>query len=211
MFQCSQSLSAPRYVALSEIATVRAGLAFRTKLERDPAGHLRVVQAKDISENGTVDLRAATMIADQRGAKPHHLLKAGDVVFQSRGAAIRAGLVAESLVDTVAAAPLHVIRPKAGLVLPGFLVVALNMPTTIATLQRQARGSHIPQVPLEVVESLPLLLPDLDRQAAVVALAGLMEAEKRAFNEIGAQRTRLLEAVIAKSAGDTRRRGRAPG
>jgi restriction endonuclease S subunit len=169
-----------------------------------------VVQAKDIGESGTVDVTAAIMVADQR-AKANHLLKRGDVVFQPRGAAIRAGLVAEEVMDTVAAAPLQIIRPDVDQILPEFLVLALNMPTTIAALLQQARGSHVPQVPLEVVRSVCLPLPDLNRQAAIVALARLIDAEKRTLEEIVALRSRLLEAVVQRAPQTPRAADASPG
>jgi hypothetical protein len=210
MITCSQALPADRCVTLSEIAAVRVGLAFRARLDRDPAGTLCVVQARDIMEDGTIDLAGAVTIAEAR-VKPDHRLRAGDIVVQPKGTAIRAGLVPEPVQVTVAAAPLQIIRPKGDQVRPAFLVVALNMPRTIAALLQQSRGSHIPQVPTDAFRALRLPLPDLDRQAAIAALAESVRTEKRIFDEIVALRSRLLEAVICESARNTQGRANAPG
>ncbi|HEX8618572.1 MAG TPA: restriction endonuclease subunit S, partial [Thermoanaerobaculia bacterium] len=63
---------------------MRLGVAFRTRLEHDPAGDVAILQMKDIDESAGVSYAGAV-----RGVRPKDspdiLLREGDLVFRSRG------------------------------------------------------------------------------------------------------------------------------
>ena len=86
---------------LSELADVRMGYPFRSRLEPDPMGNVAVIQMKDIDEANQVRAEGAIRVALAGSKAHHHLLRAGDLLFRSRGRSNGAAEVANGIGPSV--------------------------------------------------------------------------------------------------------------
>jgi hypothetical protein len=170
---------------LGRLAEVQMGYPFRSRLVPDLRGDLAVVQMKDIDDAHGLQTGSAIRISLPR-LKAHHLLRAGDVLFRSRGRHNGTALVPPGLGRAVLAAPMLLIRPHG--VLPDYLCWFINAPTTQAQLARMAEGSAVQMIRAEALKELDVALPLPGIQQQIVQTAALVERERRLMARIAAER-----------------------
>lgn len=188
---------------LSDIAEIRIGHTFRQGVTPAEEGGIPVFQSKDLTGEGR-DSRPDFVRAEVGRVDGALVTKAGDMVFLPRGTRFPAMAVAESLAGAVVASPLYLIRPDASRADAAYLAVLINTAAVQATLQAEAKGSYIPQVPAEAIRALRLPLPPLSEQRAIAAIADLAREEARLAAALAAQRSVWLHALAVH------RDGRAP-
>lgn len=187
---------------LSEIADVRMGYPFRSRLERDPRGDVAVVQMKNISESNQVSTEEAIKVVLPEG-KSRHILRPGDLLFRSRGRSYGAAVVPDGIGRAVLAAPLLLIRPRAvpaapllllhrRAVLPAYLCWFINAPATQAQLAAQAEGTSVQMISAEALRALDVPLPSEAAQELIVQVAALAEREQTLMAQIATERDRLI-------------------
>lgn len=151
---------------LGTVATISTGYPFRKKVESEPDGDLVVIQIKDLGGPEGVAGTGTIMLRSDRVDYERYLLKAGDVLFQSRGSRHPAAVI-EPKLKGIAATGLHVIRPDTRQVLPEYLAWWLNHPRSQAKFTDEvARGSYIPFVAKADLErfAVPVPPPKVQRQ-----------------------------------------------
>ena len=196
---------------LTDIADIRQGLAFRSKVEHQPAGSIRVVQAKNLGEDGRVELGDIVRVSAVKFS-PEQRLRSGDVLLQARGVNYPAALVAADLGEAVAAAPLYVIRPKVEQLDAEYLVLYLTYPVVQARLRSRATGTYVPQLPRAEIDGIRIHLPSLDDQRRLVALGRLAYRERQLTGVLIERRNEILWAAMKEAADEkTQGRGNAPG
>ena len=194
-----------------DISDIRLGVAFRSRLEHDPGGDISVVQAKDINDDGGLDLAGVFRVAQFR-FNPAQRLRPGDVLLQTRGLRYRATFVDIDLQAAVAAAPLYVIRPTPGVIDPGYLVQFLNSPLTQLRMRQRATGTYVPQLPRAEIHNLEIPLPPMAEQQQLVELGQLIHHERKLAEELADRRSKALWAMMWRAAEKrTQRRGNASG
>jgi len=186
---------------LGDLAEVRMGYSFRSRLEHDPNGDLAVVQMKDIDDSNLLNLEQVVRVR-LPDVKPSHLLHTGDLLCRSRGRSNGVALVGRDVQAAVLAAPMLLIRPHA--VLPDYLHWFINLPVTQAMLAQQAAGTSVQMISKEAIQRLEILVPDLARQRQVVKIADLARQEERLVSAISQRRKQLIEARLLRLAGDFR-------
>lgn len=198
-------------VRLKEIAEIRQGLAFRSKLEHEPQGTTRVVQAKDLGADGLVDLDAAYSLSAVR-FKADQKLRVGDVLLQARGVNYPAARLDEDAGATVAAAPLYVLRVRSDQADPAYLVVFLSNPITQTQLRSRATGTYVPQLARAEIEDLEVPLPSLADQRQLVELSSLVMRERKLSHRLEELRSQVLWSLMRQAAEwKTQGRANAPG
>lgn len=182
-------------VRLADIANILVGVPFRSRIESEAEGDIAVIQARDLCDDGRIDLAGAARIREFPAAGKSRL-RPGDVVMQPRGARFSIGLFEEPDRPAVAAAPLLVIRCDETRIEPEFLVLYLKLPSTQAQLRQSAVGTYVPQVPREEVENLAIRIPALASQRRLVDLARLEQREAVLMDRLREQRERLFEIAV---------------
>lgn len=196
---------------LKDIAEIRQGLAFRSKLEHDPKGTSRVIQAKDLGGDGRVDLAAVFRLSAVR-FKADQQLRPGDVLLQARGVNYPAARLDEDAGAAVAAAPLYVLRVRTDQADPAYLVVYLSNPHTQAQLRSRATGTYVPQLARVEIEDLEIPLPSLADQRRLVGLASLAARERKLADRLEELRSQVLWGLMQGTAErKTQGRANAPG
>jgi restriction endonuclease S subunit len=184
---------------LREIASIRTGYPFRSKIERNPDGTVGVIQMKDIDEYNHLELSDVYKVQLEDFSE-EHLLRQYDILFRSRGVSNTAALVAEKIESFVAATPLIVIRVRSRKVVPGYLTWYLNQPCGQYQISRLSEGSSLLMVSKSALETLEIDLPPLETQKAIAEIAVLSQREQEIMNELAQKRKAYINAVLMQKA-----------
>lgn len=177
------------------------GYPFRSRLEHDAGGAVAVLQMKDISDQGTLDFAGAVRLnLPEAGAR--HQIKAGDLVFRSRGRTNSAALVEAAPEPAVLAAPMLLIRPVDAA--PAYLAWYINLPAVQASLAARAEGTSVRMISKAALEALEIPIPSLRQQELIVEVARLAESEQDLMQQIATKRKRVADAVLMRYARNTR-------
>lgn len=190
-------------VALVDIAEVRMGYSFRSRLETDAGGDVAVIQMKDIDDANLLHPEGLARV-QMPDLKDRHLVQEGDLLFRSRGVTNSAALVGGGLGRAVLAAPMLLIRPKTEVVEPAYLQWFINHPATQAVLAGQAAGTAVKMIGKRVLDDLQVVLPPLEKQRLIVEVARLASREVALLEELRGRRKALLEGILLRSAQEAR-------
>lgn len=186
---------------LGELAEIQMGYPFRSRLEHDPQGDVAVIQMKDIDDTNLLHPEDATRVKLPKPKdKARHLLRAGDLLFRSRGRSNGAAQVLEGIAPAVLSAPLLRIRPHS--VLPAYLCWYLNAPATQAQLGALAAGTSVRMISAEALKALEVPVPSLDTQQRIAQAAALADQEESLMARIATLRKRVIERLLMKSANE---------
>jgi hypothetical protein len=186
---------------LGQVASIRMGYPFRSRLEHDATGAIAVVQMKDIDDASLLHVEDAVRVG-LPDFNEHHLIRRGDLVFRSRGRTNSVALVSADVGPAVLAAPMLLIRPIE--VLPAYLLWYINLPTVQATLAAQAEGTSVRMISKAALEALEMPVPSRRKQQLIVEVSALATAEQELLEQIASKRKRLSDGVLMRYARDTR-------
>ncbi|CUA99300.1 restriction endonuclease subunit S [Thiomonas bhubaneswarensis] len=188
---------------LVDIAEVRMGYSFRSRLETDAEGDVAVIQMKDIDDTNLLHPEGLARV-QMPDLKDRHLVQERDLLFRSRGMTNSAALAGGDLGRAVLAAPMLLIRPKTEIVEPAYLQWFINHPATQAVLSGQAAGTAVKMIGKSVLDGLVVALPPLDRQRLIVEIAQLASREAALLQELKERRKALLEGILLREAQEAR-------
>ncbi len=194
---------------IRDIATVRSGYPFRTRVDPDAKGNAYVLQLKDVGARGPADVASAVLTVVN--APEAHRLAVGDLVLKGRGAT-HCAVVEEVPTDRplIAAAPIFVLRPSLRAVHPAFLRWLLNHSSTQMRLAAGAVGTYIPTVTKASIEKLAVDLPPLETQRLIAAVATLAERERELLEAITQKRAHATDQLLLRlcsASGNPRKQG----
>ena len=185
---------------LGQVASIRMGYPFRSRLEHDAAGAIAVVQMKDIDDASVLRVEDAIRM-NLPDFNVRHLIRQGDLVFRSRGQTNTVALVSEDVGPAVLAAPMLLIRPQKAL--PAYLLWYINLPAVQATLSTQAEGTSVRMISKAALEQLVIPIPPLETQRQIVEIGMLVCLEAKITAELMNRRKTLTERILMRKAQDT--------
>lgn len=188
-------------VALGDVAEVRTGYSFRSRLELDADGDVAVIQMKDIDDSNLLHSEHLARIP-MPDLKDRHLVQEGDLLFRSRGGSNLASLVATFPGRAVLVAPMMLIRPRSDAVVPAYLQWFINLPATQGALAAQAAGTDIKMIGKAALELLAVPLPPLAVQRLIVEIAQLASRESRLMQELIGRRKALTTRILMSKASE---------
>jgi restriction endonuclease S subunit len=182
-------------IRLRDIADIRSGFPFRSRVENDPAGKLAVIHMRDI-QPGLPLVQENLMHIDSTKMSnvERYLLSPGDVVFQSRGHNNRAAALTQPIYGIVALGLYH-IRGDQERVMGEYLAWYLNHERTQRRIASMAQGTQIPFIPRTELEMLQIPLPSLELQHKIAELHILRERKRKLQAELDDLTEQLLAAV----------------
>lgn len=180
---------------VGDVASLQGGYPFRTSVEEAPGGETLAVQMKDVDPEHGVNWSSVTRTS-LSGRKQPDWLRAGDVLFVSKGARFYAVCIDEPPSDAVCSPHFFLLRvmPQ-GVLLPAFLAWQVNQPPFQRQLQQAAEGSSQLSIRRPVLESLALCVPSMSDQQRIVALADLARQERRVLHQLIHNREHQLHAL----------------
>jgi restriction endonuclease S subunit len=181
---------------LKHIATIRAGHAFRGKIEEIPTGNTRVIQMKDVDAERGIDWNGL-VVTDLPGRKQPDWLKNADLLFAARGNRNCALLLEDVPFDTVLSPHFfHLTVKREAKVLPGFLTWQINQEPIQQYLQKSSHGSMVQAIGRQVLEEMPLAIPPLEKQHAVMALNDAWHQERRVMAALTGNMQRTMTGIV---------------
>ena len=186
---------------LRDVASVRMGYPFRSRLEHDPTGPIAVVQMKDLDDASALRLEGAVRV-QLEDIKDRHLIKRGDLLFRSRGQTNSAVLVSADIGPAVLAAPLLLIRPLK--VSSDYLYWYINLPSVQADLAANAEGTSVRMISKMALEALEVPIPSAREQQFIGEMAALVAAEQGLMERITQERKRFADGVLMRYARNSR-------
>jgi hypothetical protein len=184
---------------LGQVASIRMGYPFRSRLEHEATGAIAVVQMKDIDDASLLHVDDAVRV-NLLDFNEHHLIRQGDLVFRSRGRTNSVALVSADVGPAVLAAPMLLIRPIE--VLPAYLLWYINLPAVQATLAAQAEGTSVRMISKAALEQLVIAVPPLETQRRIVEIGQLASREARITTELMDRRKALIDGILMHKAQD---------
>lgn len=182
-------------VGLGFVAVAHSGHPFRGAVEESADGDVLAVQMKDVDPDQGVNW-SGVIRTSLAGRKRPDWLKAGDVLFVSKGARFYAVCIDEPPSAAVCSPHFFLLQvlPRAAL-LPAFLAWQINQPPFQRQLQQAAEGSSQLSIRRPVLESLTLSVPSLADQQRIVALADLARQERHTLHQLIHNREQQLQAL----------------
>jgi len=185
---------------IKQLATVRMGYSFRSRLEATRGGEVAVIQMKDLLQDNTVGCKKLVKI-DMETVKKHHLAQKGDLVFRSRGQITTAAILLEDPGKAVVAAPLLRIRiTKSDKILPKYLNWYISQRDAQIFLASRAKGTVQKMISKQTVEDMEIYLPTLEKQQYIVDLAKLSARERTILSTLSEKRDQYISTVLMQFA-----------
>lgn len=184
------------FFTLDSLVNLSAGYPFRGSIDESASGDTLAVQMKDVDPEQGVSWSGVIRTA-LAGRKQPDWLKAGDVLFVSKGARFYAVCMDEPPSHAVCSPHFFRIQVAPNVpLLPSFLAWQMNQPPFQRQLQQAAEGSSQLSIRRPVLESLTLSVPSLPDQLRIVALTELARHERRALHQLIHNRERQLQALV---------------
>jgi hypothetical protein len=188
---------------LKGLVGLKSGHPFRGSIEESVGGEALAVQMKDVAPELGVHWAGVTRTS-LAGRKHPEWLKAGDVLFVSKGARFYAVCIDEPPGPAVCSPHFYLLQVVSHApLLPAFLAWQINQPPFQRQLQQAAEGSSQLSIRRPVLESLTLSVPSLADQQRIVAVVELARRERRTLNLLIHNRERQLQSFaedLAQSA-----------
>ncbi|MBN1150283.1 restriction endonuclease subunit S [candidate division WOR-3 bacterium] len=188
-------------IKLSDICEIRAGYLFRSSIEEDNDGDVRVIQLSDVGRSlilENVDLFKSVKI-DNRRILDKHLLKDDDILFKAKStnhvAAVFRG-------DSDAVATHHFfilrIRPIEGInrneIFPPYLALYINLPPSQTHFSSNRANTHI--INKNSLESLEITLPDIEIQKNAVNIYENLTKQMEYYEKIIEHKKGILDLTL---------------
>lgn len=166
-----------RLYKLIDIAVVRAGYPFRGQIQDTPSGTIRVVQMKHINEVSGISWQDLSK-TNPGGRRNPDFLEKDDIIFAARGNNNFAVCLDEVPVKAVCSPHFYQIHIRdTSKVVPCYIAWLINQVPAQQYLMSSAEGTMIRSIRRGVLESLPLVIPDINKQKIIVELDARVKQE----------------------------------
>jgi len=180
---------------IGDCARVLPGYALKARAEHEPGGTHQVIMGKHLSDElFYVYSPEQKLRISPSGSMDKYLVRAGDVLFISRGTRNHAAVV-ESVPDpTVASATFFILRPRRE-VDPTYLAWCLNQLPIQAHIAQVRTSAGTPIVQRKVFSDIVIPIPSPDKQRMLAEVGALMEKEIMLRKELVSQTEQLHRAA----------------
>ena len=154
---------------------------------------------KDLTEDNQLET-ADLVSVHLPDVKNHHLVRASDIVFRSRGKTTTTAVVDQEIGKAVIASPLIRIRVKSHNILASYLSWFINQSSAQAYFASHAKGTAVKMISKHAIENLDVPVPPLECQQKIVDIANLSAKEGRLLTALAKKRRQYAEGVLMKLA-----------
>lgn len=190
---------------LSDIADIKPGYSFRSKIEHDPQGSYFVIQPSNVGAGGGVDVADLSKVRHIT-PREYHMVDAEAVLFIAYGTRNRVYHFERLPANTVASSTFYLLRPKlhdpgmaaphAYDVLPGYLTWYLNQPPAQAYFDALRGGASVQMLRRDALGSLEIPVPPLDIQRQVATVARLALEEEQLTRQLMEKRRMYIDNLL---------------
>ena len=180
---------------LSDIVEIKSGYLFKSKIVNDPNGQFKVIQLKDVDDNGVVNINNLFSVSDDN-IKGANFLKKGDIIFKSKSAKHTAAVFNMDSNNTIATVHFFLLRLKTNQILPEYLAWYINQKPAQKYFKIKAGGTRIPIVTKKILEELEVVIPSLPTQEKVMTVNNLFIKEKELLAKLEEKREILVNTAL---------------
>lgn len=185
---------------ITDVCAIHTGYTARGRLEPSPVGGVLVIQLGDFPIVGPID-PDSLMRVQLDGLADRYFVRAGDVVFRSRGDRNTACALDDRLREpALAVLPLMVLRPNRDVVLPEYLAWAINQPPAQHYFDLAAYGTNIRMIPRSSLEKLEIHVPDLATQQRIITVDALAAQEWELSQRAAETRRKMMSLLLVEQA-----------
>ncbi|MBL0711903.1 MAG: restriction endonuclease subunit S [Colwellia sp.] len=194
---------------LSDIAIIKAGHPFRgkiseskrpdndqpeTNISENKKDQAYVIQIKDLDNDGSIkwDQLIRTSLTSKKST---NWLQKDDVIFAARGLRNAAGYIDEITNPTVCAPHYYVIKVTEQTILPEFLAWQLNQEKAQRYFKNLAEGSSQVSIRKALLEAVPIIIPTIEKQQAIIQLANKVNEERNMLQALITNRNKQMQGI----------------
>ncbi|HEX9580801.1 MAG TPA: restriction endonuclease subunit S [Gemmatimonadales bacterium] len=186
---------AVRLVPLADCAAVLPGFSIHGGLKHDPHATHQVVRTRHLTEGVPYSYRDEDEFKIAPGRETaNYELRAGDVLFMSRGTRNLAWVVKDVPDPSIAPVSFYILRPAGGID-SRYLAWYLNQPPVQAGIDQIRTGAGTPIVQRNGFERLEVVLPPVAVQREIADLSELMARERDLRRRLGDAAERAQAAI----------------
>ncbi len=188
-------------ILLKDLAkSIQVGYQARGAVENDSGGSHRLVQMRDLNDDGTVNRKSLTPFNPDRMTEPYVVLE-GDVLLQVRGIRHQAGVVSGLPENTLASNHFYILRLDSSRIIPDFFAWYIRQAVAQEYLLKGAQGAgNVTVVTRAVFESMPVPLPTLEEQSHLVMIDRLHWKERDLVQQILDRRAQWTSNICLRFA-----------
>ena len=184
-------------ITLDKIADIKSGFTFRTSIEDQVEGDIRILQIKDMRAHTLIQsdiLKLPKTVWEGRGDPP--ILQRGDVLLTARGENTRAAWL-DCDEPVIASSQLFIIRPKQAEILPAYLCWFLNNAEAPRKyFEANSTGSSMSALNKATVSSWPIHVVPLALQQQILAIQDVADQEINVLDQLKKNRQQMLKALF---------------
>ncbi len=183
---------------LKNIANIHLGYSFRSKIQKDENGNVKIIQMKDLTVEFKVNINSLdkTEIQD---VKNHYIIQKNDIIFKTRGLDTTACFLDNEVTNTILAAPLLRIRVESKNILPEFIFWYLNQKPAQVFFNSMAKGTFQKMITKQIIEELEIEIPTIEKQKKVVEISQLANKELSLLNQLAKKKDEYISAILLNS------------
>ncbi len=175
---------------IKDLAKTRIGHSFRHKLVNDPEGNTKIIQPKNISSTGFLDLKNYPPI--QTKIVPNNPLATGEVLFLNKGRFVAAIFNESEQECWTTPGSVIILTLNSTKILPEYLALYLNSSKGRQKLNRVTEFSSIPFITRTNLERIDIPIPSKDKQKNLI---NLMSTISR-YEKLTTRKTNLLKNIL---------------
>jgi len=182
---------------LNDIAAILPGYPFRGTITPIPTAKTKVVQVRDISEYGDINVEQL-ITTEITGRKQPDYLTEGDILFVVKGAKHFATYIQQLPENCVCSPYFFIIRinpEQQNKVLPEFINWQLNQNPAQRYFKNSAEGTSYVSIRRKILEDTPITLPSITIQQRIVALHRASVNEHKVLQQLTDNRRQQIEVI----------------
>ena len=184
---------------LKEIAEIRSGYLFSSRIQNEKQGNVKIIQLKDMDDLGRLRYKELVTVK-MDNPKELYLLKKGDVLFKAKSNKNLAGVVDKDIGTVIPTAHYFIIKLITPLVLPGYLAWFINQKPARKYLEMTSEGTHTVRiVKKKVLEDMEVVVPSLAIQGKIIQLYRLFFKEEEIMKQLLHKRKQFIEKALLKT------------
>lgn len=179
------------------IANISTGYPFRAALNKLSGNDIKVISAKNITENTVINFNNLTAVRDI-GFKEKFYVCFNDIILTARGY-FKAGVVDEVIENTIASASVYIIRLTDKNILPKYLAIYFNSAIGQKKLSERATGAAITTILKSDLENIDINIPNLEKQKQIIEVYENNQAMQKLLKQKAFLTNKISQGLINKS------------
>lgn len=183
---------------ISQIAEIKSGYLFKKGIKPDKDGNVRVIQLKDVNEQGVLNLNELQLISLDN-IDEENFLSVGDVLLKAKTNHPISAVIKEKMPNTIATAHYFIVSIKQPEILSGYLAWYLNQRPAQIYFNRNAGGTRIQVINKKLLEDLEVVIPVLETQTVIEKIYSLHQKEQELTDRLKEKKHTLVVAQLLEA------------